>query len=955
MTPPSKAGRYLSFFILIGSLIACGGGGGGGSSDNPPTAGDNRDEATLETAAETALYGISFSEGLVELAQFSIKILINEQLKQTTSLASSDDVCSLGSTTVTLEDNDANYRLSAGDALLIETNACKSSILYGTATGHLQIDVEDYQLNTDGELSLSATIHYSSNFSIQDQDGDDINVEGSIALNYSLNDSETLHITGASNTALSVQQFEDVEIFNDFTITKLTDSTTSFPDRVSLSINIDIDSTLLNANVRCNGDDISFQRGIPYFISSNFACTGNFGEAELRDSNSIYIALPNEPQLTETYTFNPASVFDGAINSTALSSSSSLAYRFLSAVLPVDANYMDVDTAGDQVLIAVSSESAVAASSISSYTASEGLVERLSLGFNPGKITVSNDGEAFYVVAPRSGLHKYSLTTFSLLETIGITDDILDFALSPTDDSLIAVYTSAPNLSSGEVRLYRSTNLTDTFTESSFRDSFASLVFKPDGNQLLVSEGGPFFLLDINSDTFSIAKEYRYDAIGGRDGYISGSTLYYGNRGYSVNTLHKTGTFNQPGNSSFIDEPSGLAFLAGSYLYICDVSTYICFDEIVRQDTNSNTRDFYDATLANLQGQLLVANDSQINIYSIADFGNIGSANCNGQAVDDDNTNYVAYDCNIKALTYDSTRDKIYAITHGNTTQTITKSQILSIDPISNSITSIDIPLTPDVIEISSDNNTLYLYDYQAEEIQRYNVYDWSMLTPLAVVPEEGSFGRYEHIYDIRDLTASSTDPDLILVNRDYGLRANDFVGFDGNTPITSATHMLFRNSWADASGLFYRHGYTSSEAYQVNANVLSSLGITNNTSSCSFIAPLSAGYALSSCGETIDLSDGSASTGFDFSGYIDGTVAHNMTLDLNNDIAYVGFNHVPDNSHMTIASYDINSKRELRSLTLGFGYYVGTGSLATITDSGYLAILSDNGELYILPESELK
>ena len=57
----------LFFVTLCAVLCSCGGGGGGGS-DGPVTAVDNRDEATLENAAETVLYATSIAEGVIELA-----------------------------------------------------------------------------------------------------------------------------------------------------------------------------------------------------------------------------------------------------------------------------------------------------------------------------------------------------------------------------------------------------------------------------------------------------------------------------------------------------------------------------------------------------------------------------------------------------------------------------------------------------------------------------------------------------------------------------------------------------------------------------------------------------------------------------------------------------------------------------------------------------------------------
>ncbi|MGK0441903.1 MAG: hypothetical protein ACJA0N_001708, partial [Pseudohongiellaceae bacterium] len=409
----SKPLKAATFLILIFVLTACGGGGGGGGGDQPKTAVDGRNEGMLNLAAEHAMYGISISEGAVSLSLFPIKALLNYQLNHLGNDTEIPALCSEGSVLPALQDNDGNGVISTGDAITLEADNCFNNLVEANAVGSTTIDIHRLEVSTEGAVFLEVTIDYGSNYQLINDDDTIVYIDGRLGAKYEFNDiDETLSITNVSGNPLGLTLDGYREEFRDFAITKIAPVASYSTDVVNMTIDINVNSEVLAGDVMCSSSDLVFPRPHDEIISSGtFACTGSFGDAELRRSSNIYISLPNEDDFTRTFTYTATDILDGTISAYALYRAGSFQYEVASKILAVTTNDIVYDPSNNRAVLSIAASSATTPSSIASYSAGNGLETLLEPGIEPLLIALAADGDTLYAQTDVSTIQKFSLST----------------------------------------------------------------------------------------------------------------------------------------------------------------------------------------------------------------------------------------------------------------------------------------------------------------------------------------------------------------------------------------------------------------------------------------------------------------------------------------------------------------------------------------------------------------
>ncbi len=937
---------YLSLFF---ALTGCGGGGGG--DGQPKTAVDGRNEKMLNLAADHAMYGISISEGAVSLSLFPIKALLNYQLSHLGNDTAIPALCNEGSVLPVLQDNDSNGVISTGDAITLEANSCFNNLIEATAVGSTAIDIRRLEVNTEGTVFLEVTIDYGNNYQLINDDDTIVYVDGRVSAEYAFNDiDETLSITSVSGNPLSLTVEGYREAFREFAITKIAPVASYSTDVVNMTIDINVNSGVLAGDVICGSDDLVFQRPQNKTISSgSFACSGSFGDAELRGASDIFISLPNENDFIRTFTYTATDVLDGTISASALYRAGSFQYEVASKILAVTTNDIVYDSANSRAILSIAASSATTPSSIASYSADNGLETLLEPGVEPLLIAVAADGDTLYTQTDASTIQRFSLSRGISEAEISVTHTVEAFAVSPVDPGLVAVHVSEDVYSSvGELLIYKDGVLFDRYAYNNFYKGSVTLTFSEDGSQLFGSFRS-FVIFDIAANTLTLNKSFS-------NGYVAGtveqfgSNFYVGSSRLTGDNWIKNGIFTSHGNNRVIDHEKGLAFISSQTLKVCDTETFACFLELETRDYDIN---YVGARMLTIDGEFLVDfSDGFLHIYNTSDFEKPESESCEAELDSNSAVDIYKFPCEIDDVVYDSIRDKLYALSDGyhRDTDTQTQSRILVIDPVTNEVTTVKIPMLPNEIALSADGSTLFLYQRNTGIIMRYQVSDWVRLSDLEIPLNTDTYGG-KVFYKLGDtpekLVPSATDSEILLF-APQRYRANT-IGFNGLAPISAIGINRIPEIIADLSGEFYGINYDSILDLSVTADERSIVSEYDMTTS-GLLGSIGNNLALSHRGETVDLTDGAVSTPIDFSVLNGGSSIEGLALDLNNNLVYASYEQYPDYYY---AAYDLTTKALVKSGVITSPSPVYNTILELKTNSGVLVNLDDNyGHLILYNES---
>lgn len=944
----------LWILLLTGLLTACGGGGGGGgdsSTVDQPDPEPVRDEAKLEQAANTALYGMSLSESLLQLAQSAVRYAADTQLLLS-GLAVDPAAQCTGNNQFSINDVDGDQRLGAGDSIEIVGEYCQNSILEADVNGSFSLHVTQVDSAGDGTVNASILMKFDpgSPLSVVSEDVA-TRISGELQVEYQLGDSEERFLLNSSQVTLESASIP--EVITNFALTRslqIEDGDARDYGTVDISLSLVSDSGLLGDAITCEAGDLQFSQPARSTMSaSDYQCVGSFGEVKITASEDVDIKLVGEESFQRTYSLEQGALFEGAMYSWPLYQPNVLVFQYPSRVLLEGAELILEDLGRERVVLVQALDAEAGQYVWSSYSVATGLERQSTLNYLPVRIALNADGSELLALNHESGeIVRYNAESFVEIGVYRDFEPISDFAPSTVAPDVIAVISGPAQIGNKQlVILDAGAALADKVDFSLYTEMAEVFQFDPSGENLILENGGmaTYAVTETGVQTSRIYS----DVDGNRNGVFFDGRYLLGGSVYDPATFARLGNFYSISNAPFAHAPArGLAFFANSALEVCDLDYYRCFTSVAGRSDR-----FQNAKLAVLGDELLVVTPARFEIFEISEFGLPEIAPCDLEPVIVDQQTAYRADCLVQDAAYDDVTDRIFLLSNGGVGPYAEGlANIIEVRAGDMQVIQHAVPGMPENLGLSADASTLYFHQ-RTTSIGRIDTASWQTLSPILLQPELS----FESLYDLRvaDFKLSPVDNDFLLLDRDVSeVPVGGTVGIDGEVLISAGSPIDTEAFRFDSAGAIYA-GYTwGVDEYVLTGDELNFVQTFDYPELCDLVDPAAPGFMLSRCGQLVSLVDGSiVYTLLQDLSFQQGNPFSRL-VDVERDLIYLLYTS-QYSSQAAIVKYQYSTGDRLGVFEAPIEVSWSKGELAFVSNSGAVGVIAENagrGEMLLIPDA---
>ncbi|WP_066959917.1 hypothetical protein [Microbulbifer sp. Q7] len=941
---------------MAGLLTACGGGGsdsGGSGTGNQPDPAPARDEVRLEQAANTAVYGISVSESLLQLAQSAVRYTVDTQLLLSGLSIDPASQCT-GSNQFSINDENDDQRLGAGDSIEVVGEYCRNSILEADVNGSFSLHVIQVDAAGDGTVNASVSMTFDPDSPLSVVSEDIVTrISGELLVEYQLTESEERF--SLSTSQITLESASIAEVVTSFTLARsvqIENGEARDYGAVDISLSLSADSALLDEAISCEAERLQFSRPTTSTMSaSDYQCIGSFGEVRITASAGVDIKLVGEEAFKRTYSLEQGALYEGAMYSWPLYQSSTLKFQYSSRVLLEGAELLLQDVSRQRVLLVQAMDVEADQYVWSTYSTANGLERQYTINYLPTRIALNADSSELLALNPVSGeIVRYNADTFAEIGTIRVSEPVSDFAPSTVASDVLAVISGPAQIANKQLLIIDGGIARPGRVDLYFRTEIASVFqFDPSGERLILSDGGlsVYSVTDSGVESLDIYSDISI----GQNGVFFDDRYLLGGAVYDSVTLARVGKFYGVYGAPFAHSSEHrLAFFAGRAIEVCDLEYYRCFASV-----SGDYDRFYNAKLAVLGDDLLVTTPARMEIFQVSEFGLPEIAPCDlEQVIVDQQTIYRA-DCLVKDAVYDSIEDRIFLLSDGGVGQYDEGiANIIEISAADMQVIQHAVPGMPENLGLSADSGTLYFHQ-RSTAIGRIDTASWQALSPILLQPEL-SGDRLDGL-KVTDFKLSPVDNDFLLFDRDVGMvSTGGTIGIDGDTLITAASPMYVETFQFDSAGAIYNNNghLRGVDEYVLTGNELNLVQAFDYPELCDLTDLAAPGFMLSRCGQLVSLVDGSVVyTLLQDLPFQQEDPARRL-VDVERDLIYLLYNSYSGRP-AAIVKYQYSTGDRLGVFEAPTDAQWYQGELAFVSNSGAVGVIAENagrGEMLLIPDT---
>jgi hypothetical protein len=715
--------------LLLLLLTSCGGGGGGGSGvsvggGNPPAPPPTQyGSLTIdENNAEIVGLPVVVAEATLSIAQ----TLANEVVVFSTSSGVAFRDCYFdGTATITHNDVDTSFSVSAGDTLTIEYDECYGDLVDAEMTGTIEIAITNY-VASDTMVNLAAGVDIIGTMRLANRVdlAEFADVTASFDMTFSLDPSENLSVTSNATDEVAILISGATESISDFDISRVTQATFAGAEsnEVDMEISFDVflDSEFFGGTVRCETNSIFTYVG-GFIGDANVLCRGA-DSTGVRSSGPDLVSL--DPEGDGTFvalgTIDWNLILDGFLKEPSGLDLGELFGQIMTSTISLAATDVFYDEVQDRLLVVTSGADSFSSNALIALSLSQNTQTTLiTFAIEPSAVALSADGAALYVgFTDRDEIRKYDATTLQLLSTVTISSNdpasnqygVMDLAVSPVAPGTVAATFNYIGTAVDDVTVFvDDVQLPGRFRNAPGGDSSSGekLFFSADGARIhsyyqpFPSNGGA---RDMVVDTDGVATVIS-GSRGSFDIELAGGRLYSNNREYDAETYVILGEFGSAGRNIAIDSVNR-RFYSESYdrlevweldrrLPIAGYDLGLAYDSVRRIEMAG---DF-----------LVLVRDNDLRVLDTTAVESDPAVECVATALQtSEGDAYTQFACDVIDAIYDPIADRIYAAVTADVPGN--GNSVAVINPNTEVVERyIPVPSNPKRLVLSGDGTRLYV------------------------------------------------------------------------------------------------------------------------------------------------------------------------------------------------------------------------------------------------------
>lgn len=835
MTVSHQIHRHgLASFVLL-TLAACGGGGGGGGGSiaPPPPPPTNYGNLTIDsTNAEVIALPIVMTEAALSIAQTAA----NEVVVFSTSSGVAFRDCDFdGTATITHNDADSSFSVSAGDSLTIEYDACYGDLIVGEMTGTIEIAISNYVIS-DTTVNLSAAVDIVGTMRIADRVDPSLfsDVIAGFDMTFSLDPSENLTVSSAAGDVVTVTASGTTETISDFNLSRLTQASFAGaqPHEVDMEItfNFFLDSELFGGTVTCETDGL-FNYANGNLGGVNTLCRGlNSTGVRSRGRETVSIDPEGDGTFAVLGTVDWNQVIFGFFREPSGLNLEDLFGQIATSTISLSPKDIVYDAGRDRLLVATSATDASAPSALIAVSLSQRTQATLIAFANePSTIALSADGALIYVgFTDRDEIRKYDAATLQLLSTVNIVSNdpasnqygVLDLAVSPVAPNTVAAAFNYIGTGVDDVTIFAN----DVQLPGRLRNSPGGntsggerLFFSEDGTRIHSyyqpppSGSGTYDMAVDANGVIEVFFTTRY----GFDIELADGSIYSHGDEYDADTYVQVGTFGWAVRHVAVDT-NNRRFYSESY----DTLEVWDLDRRLPVATYNLGLEYDSVHGLEMAGNyLVIIRDNDLRVLDTSVVEPLAAEECvttPGQTSEGDA--YTQYACDVIDAIYDPYADRIYAAVtnlvpgNGNSIAVINQNT----ESVENYI---PVPSNPKRLLLSTDGTRLYVIFAEVELLIAIDTSSQTLVDTwqLGVITPHAGYNELEPRNVLRFAT-SPLEPDTIVAVTAEGMSVfnMEFIAFRDGTRLpdevpfsslrSNSSHPYPRVLFDDIGGLYALH-----------------------------------------------------------------------------------------------------------------------------------------------------
>ena len=894
----SRLSNALLALLLSSVVAACGGGGGGSRTSGPPApppppppggAGGTL-PISPDSNAEAVALGVATAEAALQIGQLAANAVIEYA---SPAFAVAGSCLTTGTKTGSLVDNDNDFGVSGGDTLTIEYFDCFETSIDDLASGTLTIALDAFSIS-DTAVTVSGSLVTGPGFTISDRIDPNqvVTVDAAYRFSFSLDAvDENLDVAAAGTESLALTALGVTETINSFTVSKTAHPPIEAGGRwtTELDVALAYNSALLGGSFTCESTEFRYGTGSRLQpLDVNFTCRGQRNSAvRVIGAATVQVDGNGNGNFTDVGLLDWGAVVEGFLGTNSDTRLADILGELPVGTIQLSTSDIDFDEAGNRALVVTTDADGRFPSALVEIDAASGAVSRLvSFAEEPKIVRVADDGSTIYVAFVNSGtLQRYDGATAQLIDTVDIDyslagsdpEVIEGIAVSPTDPAVVAVIVRESSFINNDVFIVndmQQTIISYRDIETETEQSFENVDFNSTGTKV-IAPGGVLMSFD-NTGFVQIERARTFAGSTSVGQRILGGTI-----ATDETTLVRLGTYPASAQFAAHDEATDLSLaLSSGTLQVLSFDRYNWVGEY---DLNIDLQgqDQLETEIVIGGGLVFIRRSEVINVLQVSDLAPNRDDECTVETAQTaGGEDYVNYRCTMTTAVYDDVRDRIYGAIPGH--YGVNGNSIVVIDNATDSVLQyVPVGSEPARLAISADASTLFIGHNGADIVTEVGLdtLATNRVTQIPLSEPLSPTGNAQQRQSI-ELQASPVDAALVVLELHEGLSAQSLDEYVALRDGVWLADSLVRNNRAavqaqtalfDSLGALYSIGYRSPMSYEVEEIIAGQNGLTAGPlTSVADASPffsdfiLSQGQAIFDTGDTIDLTQFTATASFD-------------------------------------------------------------------------------------------